>query len=186
MKHILLLSALLKNNLLQKQKSTFCPSKVTCVSDKTTTLMWSWRNLCKTTNFLMVDNVSSHQSLWWEIVFFVKKICYNLTVYVTLYYTLANIDPSPYKKTRQTRLSSCVCLFGIASLACKAARAFRHWRSVTRPISRQGSNASHVCLYNENTKQLTSDALTRMHTDGCPSRPPHQCSLHDDVSNANY
>ena len=25
--------------------------------------------------------------------FFVKKICYNLTVYVTLYYTLANIDP---------------------------------------------------------------------------------------------
>ena len=55
--------------------------------------MWSWRNLCKTTIFLMVDNVSSHQSLWWEIVFFVKKICYNLTVYVTLYYTLANIDP---------------------------------------------------------------------------------------------
>ena len=41
----------------------------------------------------MVDNVSSHQSLCWEIVFFVKKICYNLTVYVTLYYTLANIDP---------------------------------------------------------------------------------------------
>ena len=41
----------------------------------------------------MVDNVSSHQSLWWEIVFFGKKICYNLNVYVTLYYTLANIDP---------------------------------------------------------------------------------------------
>ena len=48
--------------------------------------------------FLMVDNVSSHQSLWWKIVFFIKKICYNLTVYVTLYYTLANIDP--YKKDR--------------------------------------------------------------------------------------
>ena len=27
------------------------------------------------------------------MVFFIKKICYNLTVYVTLYYTLANIDP---------------------------------------------------------------------------------------------
>ena len=26
-------------------------------------------------------------------MFFIKKICYNLTVYVTLYYTLANIDP---------------------------------------------------------------------------------------------
>ena len=24
---------------------------------------------------------------------FCQKICYNLTVYVTLYYTLANIDP---------------------------------------------------------------------------------------------
>ena len=42
----------------------------------------------------MVDNVSSHQSLRWEIVFFVLKICYNLTVSVTLYYTLANIDPN--------------------------------------------------------------------------------------------
>ena len=41
----------------------------------------------------MVDNVSCHQLLLWEIMFFVKKICYNLTVYVTLYYTLANIDP---------------------------------------------------------------------------------------------
>ena len=47
----------------------------------------------QTTIFLMVDNVSSHQSLKWEKVFFVKKICYNLTVSVTLYYTLANIDP---------------------------------------------------------------------------------------------
>ena len=93
-KHILLSSALLKNNLLQKQKSTFCLSKETCVSDKTTTLMWSWRNLCKITIFLMVDNVSSHQSLWWGIVFFVQKICYNLTVSVTLYYTLANFDPN--------------------------------------------------------------------------------------------
>ena len=92
-KHILLSSALLKNNLLQKQKSTFCLSKVTCVREKTTTLMWSWQNLYKTTIFLMVDNVSSHQSLWWEILFFVQKICYNLTVSVTLYYTLANIDP---------------------------------------------------------------------------------------------
>ena len=26
-------------------------------------------------------------------MFFIKKIYYNLTVYVTLYYTLANIDP---------------------------------------------------------------------------------------------
>ena len=92
-KHILLSSALLKNNLLQKQKSTFCLSKVTCVSNKTTTLMRSWRNMCKTTIFLMVDNVSPQQSLWWEIVFFVQKICYNLTVSVTLYYTLANFDP---------------------------------------------------------------------------------------------
>ena len=41
----------------------------------------------------MVDNVSSHQSLWWEIVFFVQKICYNLTVSVTLNYTLANFEP---------------------------------------------------------------------------------------------
>ena len=92
-KHILLSSALLKNNLLQKQKSTFCLSNVTYRSDKTTAWMWLWRILCKTTIFLMVDNVSSYQSLWWEIVFFVKKICYNLTVSVTLYYTLANIDP---------------------------------------------------------------------------------------------
>ena len=92
-KHILSSSALLKNNLLQKQKSTFCLSKVTCVSDKTTTLMRSWRNMCKSTIFLMVDNVSPQQSLWWEIVFFVQKICYNLTVSVTLYYTLANFDP---------------------------------------------------------------------------------------------
>ena len=41
----------------------------------------------------MVDNVSSHQSLRWKIVFFVQKIFYNFTVSVTLYYTLANIDP---------------------------------------------------------------------------------------------
>ena len=42
----------------------------------------------------MVDNVSSHQSLLWEIVFFLKKIGYNLAVFVTLYYTLANFDPN--------------------------------------------------------------------------------------------
>ena len=48
--------------------------------------------------------------------------------------------------------------------------------------SLQGSNVSRVCLQNENTEQLTSDALMR--TNGCSSRPPHLCSLHDDVSNA--
>ena len=38
-------------------------------------------------------------------MFFIKKICYNLTVYVTLYYTLANIDPYSYLLNRENLLT---------------------------------------------------------------------------------